>query len=228
MTTDPSMPPLEPPKESSRWPVLIAVLGALAIIGILFFNDVQDILAWLEAYGRSPWGVGIAILIFILGSYMLIPQWVLIGAAMTTFGFIGGVWISWVGTMIAVIVHLRLAEPFSARIRQRYTGSGLRRLMESFRNNSLKSGFVIRLVPSGPAVLVNSAAGLAGVKTGRFLIGTGLGIIPKILVTGFVAQGAISWAEGERIALWIMLGALFGLGQFLLIRYLRRKSRKMQ
>jgi flagella basal body P-ring formation protein FlgA len=33
-------------------------------------------------------------------------------------------------------------------------------------------------------------------------------------------------AEGERIALWITLAALFGLGQFLLVAYLRSKSRK--
>lgn len=216
------------PTGGFRWGLALALIGVTIVIGTLFLNDVQEALAWLETQGRNPWGPVIAIGIFVIGSYMLVPQWVMIGAAITTFGLLGGSAVSWIGSMSAVLVHLALAKPLSARIRARYTGSGLRRLMETFRDNSLKSGFLVRLVPSGPAVLVNSAAGLAGVRTGRFLIGTGFGIVPKILVTGLIAQGAISWAEGERIALWIALGALFGFVQFFLIRHLKRRSQKLQ
>lgn len=211
-----------------QWAFITVVGLAVVVISLLFFNDMPEALVKLEEYGRTDWGPVMAIGIFIIGSYMLVPQWLLIGAAITTFGLFGGSWISWVGSMSAVIVHLALAKPLSGRIRARYTGAGLRRLMEMFRDNSLKSGFVVRLIPSGPAVLVNSAAGLAGVKMGRFLIGTAFGIIPKILLTGFVAQGVISLADGERIALWLTLGALFGLAQFLLIRYLRHRSQNSE
>lgn len=213
----------QPARQSFRWWMVILGIGLVAIVVlILSLNDVQSALAWLEGQGRKPWAPIVAIGLFVIGSYVLVPQWVLIGAAMTTFGFFGGIWVSWIGSMLAVIVHLGLARPLGGRIRARYTGSGLRRLMAMFRDNSLKSGFIVRLIPSGPALLVNSAAGLAGVKPIRFLIGTGVGIIPKILLTGFVAQGAISLADGERIALWITLGAAFAVVQFLLIRYLKR------
>lgn len=210
------------PRFDGKWALLAAVGLACLVIGSLFLNDVQSILTWLDGQGQRPWAPVIAVLIFVVGSYVLVPQWVLIGAAMTTFGFFGGLWISWIGTMIAVMTHLALARPFGARIRAKYTGAGLRRLMAMFSENSLKSGFIVRLIPTGPALLVNSAAGLSGVSRSRFLIGTGLGIIPKILLTGFVAQGAISLADGEQIALWIALAALFGLAQFVLIQYLKR------
>ncbi|MGB6230472.1 MAG: VTT domain-containing protein [Litorimonas sp.] len=211
---------------SPRWIGLFGVAAALLVIGLLFLNDVQAMLGWLEANGRSPIGLALALLLFVVGAYLLVPQWVLIGAAISTFGFVPGAAVAWTGTMLAVTVQLFTAERFGRSLRRRFTGTGLRRMMQTFRDNSLKSGFVVRLVPTGPALLVNSAAGLAGVRPGRFLVGTAFGIVPKILLTAFIVQGVISGAEGERIALWIALAALFALGQFLLVRHLRSKSRK--
>ena len=74
--------------------------------------------------------------------------------------------------------------------------------------NSLYSSFIVRLFPSGPFILINMAAGASSIKFIPFLIGTGLGIIPKILILALLSNGILLVPEGKLISLAIIIIAL--------------------
>ena len=46
---------------------LLIALGAVLIVAVLFLNDVQSALAWLETNGRNPVGAVIALGLFVIG-----------------------------------------------------------------------------------------------------------------------------------------------------------------
>ena len=64
------------------------------------------------------------------------------------------------------------------------------------------------------------AAGVARIKFISFLCGTGLGIIPKIVIVALIAQGVLSSTDSWKITA-IFLGLA---GIFILAMFLARKS----
>ena len=76
----------------------------------------------------------------------------------------------------------------------------------------------MRLVPTGPFILVNMAAGISSVRFRSFLIGTALGIIPKIAVVALLAQGILSGVQQDWLMLVFMLGALLIIGLVIILR----------
>ena len=68
--------------------------------------------------------------------------------------------------------------------------------------NGFMTSLVVRLVPTGPAILVNLAAGVSRMKFQHFVAGTAIGIIPKILVICLISQGLISGLSGSLMAIF--------------------------
>jgi uncharacterized membrane protein YdjX (TVP38/TMEM64 family) len=63
------------------------------------------------------------------------------------------------------------------------------------------TSLAVRLVPTGPALLVNLAAGVSGIKFAQFTAGTTIGIIPKIVIIALLSQGLISGLSGSLLGL---------------------------
>ncbi|HXU99659.1 MAG TPA: VTT domain-containing protein, partial [Caulobacteraceae bacterium] len=68
----------------------------------------------------------------------------------------------------------------------------------------------VRLVPFAPFVLINITAGVTSMSWWAFLIGTGLGILPKIVVIAFAGQSVM--AGGAWIWLALALGVWLAAG----------------
>ena len=76
------------------------------------------------------------------------------------------------------------------------------------------ASLVVRLVPSAPFILVNMAAGLTPMRALDFCTpGTAIGIVPKIALTAFAGDAALSGLSGrgwDSRRFWLVL-ALAGL-----------------
>lgn len=188
--------------------LLIGLSLLTALLVYLFREQASAAINLMGTYSGTPMAVGVAILVFLIGSIFFVPQWALIASAIAAFGLVEGSAIAWLATMVSVTAHVFAARALARRFEDRLHIQRLDYLRNLFKRNSVISGFIVRLIPTGPAILVNVAAGLFGVSRGGFLLGTAFGVVPKILLTGIVASELISSAQGKQFSLWLAVAAV--------------------
>lgn len=207
--------------------VLIGFSLLAALLIYLFREQANAAVELMGTYSGTPMAVGVAVLVFLIGSIFFVPQWALIAAAIAAFGLVEGTAIAWFATMFSVLVHVLAARALANRFAERLHSQRLSYLRDLFNRNSVWSGFIIRLIPTGPAILVNVAAGLFGVSRSGFLFGTAFGIVPKILLIAIVASELISSAQGKQFSLWLAIGAIGLIALSLITRQARPPRRKI-
>ena len=74
--------------------------------------------------------------------------------------------------------------------------------------NGFPASLIVRLVPSGPFIVVNMAAGMTPMRLRDFAAGTGFGIVPKIALTAFAGSAILQIMKGEVRGHWVVLGAV--------------------
>ena len=194
---------------SRLYMVMMAVVSVAFIALIFLFREqAEQLVSLMGSFSGSPIAIGVAIFVFLIGSILLVPQWLLIGAAVAAFGLVEGVGIAWLSTMVAATTHVLTARAFEGRIRPYLSGERGERIRTMLRRNSVEAGFLVRLVPTGPAILVNVAAGLFRVSRSGFLTGTAIGIIPKIILTGVVTSELLSSAQAQQVSTGLIVFAI--------------------
>lgn len=136
-----------------------------------------------------------------------VPQFMLIAATVAVFGpWLGGLY-AWTATLASAVFGFALGKLFAARMMRRYGGERLNQLGTLIARHGIVSTALIRNVPSAPFIVINVAAGATSLGTTKFLIGTGLGIIPKIGIIMLIGAGVwdalTHWRPID--ALWIAL-----------------------
>ena len=207
----------------SRLYLFLTALISVCVVGVivLFRDYAEDLIALMGSFSGTPLAIGVAILVFFIGSLILIPQWLLIGASVAAFGLVEGTGIAWLATMVATTVHVLTARAFEGRIRPLLKGERGERIRAMLRRKSVEAGFFVRLIPTGPAVLVNVAAGLFRVSRSGFLLGTAIGIVPKIVLTGVVTSELMSSAQAQQLSTGLIFFALL----LTVVFFLTRRSR---
>ena len=223
-----------PPSRSWSWRTvgLVALILAIALafwFGRSSVNMDADIAAGLigAADPRIAWGV--AGLVFLVGAFFGVPQFMLIMGAVIAFGPMEGAVVSWLGTMVSHVVQFWIGQFMGGeRLRERLRARGRKRALEwmdRLRRNGILSSALVRVVPTGPALFVNLAAGASELRFRDYLIGTAVGIVPKIAVIALFGKGVGEWllGDGGRPALVALVAALLLAA---LIWWLRRRHLK--
>ncbi len=192
-------------------------LGVLALIGGRVFGVTgAGVEAWLAGFASGPWALPAAVALFAGLAFIGAPQFVLIAAAVAAFGPWRGAAYSWIGTLTSAAVGFGLGRRFAARLIGERAGPGVRRFTQMIARNGVAASALVRLAPAAPFVLVNIAAGATAMGLADFLLGTGLGIIPKILICAAGTAGAgRAVGSGGLQAVGLVIGALalwFALG----------------
>ena len=125
---------------------------------------------------------------------------------------------AWISTMISASLNFWLAKWIGAKRIRSFGGARVNQITALIRRNGFLMSFAVRLVPTGPFILVNMAAGISSVRFRSFLFGTALGIIPKIAVVALLAQGILSGVQQDWLMLAFMLGALLIIGLVIILR----------
>ena len=168
-------------------------------------DKISDIFS--EVKGTS-FALPVTIIIFCILAFFGVPQWVLISGSVFVFGPYIGAFYSWVSTLISAALDFIIGYRLGHERINRYNGKKMLYFKRFLNKNSFYSSFIVRLFPSGPFILINMAAGASSIKFIPFLIGTGLGIIPKILILAFLSNGILLVPEGKLISLAIIIIAL--------------------
>ena len=187
--------------------VLFGGVGVVFVFGgqLVGIDSARTLEGWLGA-ARGPWSLPVAVAAFAGLAFVGTPQIVLIAAAVVAFGPVLGSAYSWIGTMVSSLVGFYLGRTAGARVLERFSGDGVRRFMRLVGRNGFLASLIVRLVPSAPFIVVNMAAGVTPMRLSHFLAGTGLGIVPKIVLTAFAGASILRMMRGEigRDAVWLV------------------------
>lgn len=197
--------------------VLFGGVGIVFFFGaqVLGFDGERALEGWLGA-ARGPWSLPVAVAAFAALAFIGTPQIVLIAAAVVAFGPMTGAAYSWIGTMVSALVGFYLGRSAGAKTLERFSGEGVQRFMRLVGENGFLASLIVRLVPSAPFIVVNMAAGVTPMRASHFVAGTGIGIVPKIVLTAFAGAsilqlmrgeiGRHAWAIAAVAALWLAIG----------------------
>ncbi len=199
--------------------VLRAVLLVLGLAALLAFLGTMiadmprtpegnlDLSAVLGAARDTPWAPLIVVAVYVLLNFAGVPQFLLVGGTVIVFGPWTGFVYAWCATMISSSVGFWLGHFFGGELFRRFGGGTANQLSARIARHGVLASAIVRVVPAGPAIMVNMAAGLSHISYGKFLLGTGLGIAPKILVIALVGKGISSFLEsGSGLALAAIAG----------------------
>jgi uncharacterized membrane protein YdjX (TVP38/TMEM64 family) len=131
--------------------------------------------------------------------------------------------------MVSSLVGFYLGRMAGARTLERFSGEGVQRFMRLIGRNGFFASFIVRLVPSAPFIVVNMAAGVTPMRVADFLLGTAIGIVPKIVLTAFAGNSIFRVLKGEigRDALWLVAIAAGWIGIGLVARaWLRNREKE--
>ena len=138
----------------------------------------------------SPWAVVGVISVYVLLALTGFPQILLITVTVLTFGPRNGAVYSWIATMVSATFTFGLGHMLGGAWVRRFGGERVQRTIGFLSRHGILASALVRVVPSAPFIVVNSAAGAAHIPMWKFWTGTGLGIIPKILLVA--ALGALA------------------------------------
>jgi uncharacterized membrane protein YdjX (TVP38/TMEM64 family) len=197
--------------------MLFGGVGLVFLFGaqILGFNGETTVEHWMGA-ANGPWALPVAVAAFAVLAFVGVPQFVLIAAAVVAFGPLTGMIYSWVGTVFSSVIGFGVGRVFGGKMLRDLGGQSVNRFIDLIGRNGFMASMIVRLVPSAPFVVINVAAGVTPMRLSAFTLGTGLGIVPKIVLTAYAGNAAMQATRGQggqhflilalAAALWIGAG----------------------
>lgn len=202
---------------------LLVVVGLVFVFGKVFFDAGPDDLgAVFEAAATHWYALPLTILVYVILSFVGAPQFVLMAATVLAFGPIYGFAYAWVSTLVSASINFWLGRFFGADLLNRFGGDWMNRASDFVGRNGLWASALVRIVPSGPFIVVNMAFGVSKVPYWAFLIGTAIGITPKILVVGLTGQSVIALVTGQGLLLIGVVAALIAVWVGMMLAARRR------
>jgi len=174
----------------------IMSLGLFVFICSLFFygqqwlalEEGQAVQDFLTKISSSPIAIIFVIAMFVVLALSGFPQFLLISATVLVFGSLQGAIYSWLATMVSASVTFVLGQVLGGVWVERFGGARTQSLVRFLSRRGILASGLVRLVPTGPFVLVNAAAGAAKMVLWKYWLGTGIGIIPKILLVAMIGS----------------------------------------
>lgn len=178
------------------WVVLVQIAVLLVITTTVDFKP-ESIASWFGVFAQSPFAIAAVIGIYILAAFVNAPQFMLHGGVVLTFGPVLGSMIAWVATMISASFNFWLGRRLGAERLDKMSGGMTAKMLHLIKNHGFFASLAVRIVPTGPFVLVNLAAGVTRMKFIYFFLGTAIGIIPKIAIVASVSESVKGTVTGK-------------------------------
>ena len=173
----------------------LAVSLTLLVFVVLMFlfgqqwlrlNEDGAVLTLLARAAESPWAILGVISVFSLLALTGFPQILLFTVTIIAFGPKNGAIYSWVATMVSATLTFGLGHFLGGRWIHRLGGDRVHRTIDFIGGHGILASGLVRVVPSAPFIVVNAAAGAAHIPMWKFWTGTGIGIVPKIMLVALL------------------------------------------
>ncbi|MFG0318131.1 MAG: VTT domain-containing protein [Planctomycetota bacterium JB042] len=126
----------------------------------------------------------------VIGSFLLVPQSLVIVLATLLVGAARGGLLAAAGCLAAAVLGHLLGRAVGRRAVLRLTGLGSKVALRRLEEGGIGTVALARLLPVAPSVVVSLLAGAAHVPPARFLVGTALGLVPSLVA--FALVGALA------------------------------------
>ncbi len=171
--------------------LVTAVVAALASGLMLFWNyapagaltDAHRAIDLARSVADSPWIPLLIVVAYTPAAFVLFPRQLITLFAVVALGTRPGFVCSFAGVMIAAAVTYLIGRRLDRSLVRRLAGRRLGRVSRFLYRRGTLAMAAVRLVPLAPFAVVNVVAGAMGIRAGRFLVGTALGLLPGTLVT---------------------------------------------
>jgi len=228
------------PKKKFDWQAVVpaAILAVTTIVmivpliwgtEILGIEGEAGVARILSGFAHSPLAPLVVLGVFTLLGMTGFPQFLLIGGTAAIFGPWLGFLYSWLATMVSSTLGFWLGRASGGALLKRHGGAKIQRTSEILGERGIFASFIVRLIPSGPAVVVNMIAGASHIRLWQFFVGTGLGIVPKTVAFAFFGGNLLAILRSRDILEIAGVGAVLGIwilgGIWVRRRYLSHRDK---
>ena len=172
--------------------LLAVVIVALYVIAVATGLDEQlttdNIRSMMQDAG--PWGIVVFVVVFIVGNLIQIPSNVFLLAAIYSFGFLDGVVLSYFSNVISICVSFFLVRSLGGQPLSLVQKPWMRKALDQLDQRPIRAIFAMRAIMGGSPPL-NYTLAMSEVRFRDYLIGSGLGLIPPIVVVAALMAKAI-------------------------------------
>ncbi len=191
-------------------------LVVIAVIAWQVDFDTITITDFIAQFAHSPFALPMVFVVYLVGAFINIPQWMMHGASVVTFGPVQGSILAWCATMVSASVDFWIGHWLGPKRVEKLSGGLTTKLLRAIRKNGFWASLAVRILPTGPFVFVNMAAGVTRMRFSAFLLGTGIGTVPKIALMASLGSGA-KVALGHRDPVYIVLAVGVAIASFIVM-----------
>lgn len=174
--------------------VLVSAVACIAIAAVVVLRSglhPRAVAEWLAMIGDRWWAPLAFIALYTLFDTLLLPATIMTLTAGVVWGWWrGGLWVvaaSLIGSFVPYLIA-RSGAPWIDDLMQRRAS----RVRDALRREGFMTLLLLRLIPVFPYVLINYAAGLAGVGVRDYIVATFVGTLPGIFIFTFLASSIAS------------------------------------
>lgn len=168
---------------------LLAIV-ALVVVGYLL-KDVLD-QQWVDSRIRDQGVAGELLFILVcslLGTIGLARQ-VIAFLGGYAFGVVWGFMLAMLAVVVACISTFTISRFLLRKFLLQNFSERIRRVDGFLQENTFTMALLVRLLPLGSNWMVNVAAGVSGVRSLPFFLGSALGYVPQMVIFSLVGSGA--------------------------------------
>jgi len=177
--------------------IIVVQIFVLGIVTISIDFKPASIASWFQTFGQSVFAFPATIGIYLLAAFVNVPQMMLHAGVVLTFGPAVGSVIAWVATLVSASFNFWLGQRMGADRISKISRGNMTKILRVIRKHGFLASMGVRVVPTGPFILVNMAAGVTHMKFSHFFVGTAIGIIPKIAIVAFLSEGVKGTVTGK-------------------------------
>ncbi|GAA4708563.1 TVP38/TMEM64 family protein [Brevibacillus fulvus] len=172
------------------------VIGYIVVISIALLYR-EPLLVWLRGGEPSQIPLMIALVTFI-GLFPVVPFTLIAGIMGSKYGPLTGGLINLAGSLLASVLMFLAVRLFFFRQGRAYLSrfAQLASITQQFEKNAFLAILFARLIPIVPSPLLNVYAAISKVTMSTFVLASGLGKVPLMLVLAFVGNRLLAnWRD---------------------------------
>ncbi|MFD1776822.1 TVP38/TMEM64 family protein [Paenibacillus rhizophilus] len=194
------------------------------VISLLTEENLRNMLERYRSLGPFP---GIT-LTFIKSFVPPLPTLLIVGLNAAVYGLWLGFLYSWIGLVAGCLVTFLIIRKIASQrfLRKWAQRPKVARAMEWVRRSGFSYVFLLSLFPVGPFVVINLAAGLAGMRLRSYLLALAAGKAVMVFAVSYIGSDAGRFIRNPAEVLYVLLFVLLSLwGVKSIETYFSRPSR---
>ena len=179
--------------------MIAGIVAAIAGIAVLWaftpmrhWLDIDRLSAVVDRFADSPLAPLIVVLMFVIGGLLVIPVNALTAVTILVFGPVAGAIYSLIGCTASAVVLYEIARRIPMQRLRNRTGARMQRFHHHLVRHAVWAVALVRLVPVAPYSIVCLLLGTTAIRRAPYIAGTGLGMLPGIVVNAFFIDRVIA------------------------------------